>query len=323
MRRLIAIIGLFTTTLFGIGAPADARAFTGVVSTAGLPSDVQVVRVVCNPAPPNPPVLSPTTTAYRHVYGVGYPPLGKGSLRINPAANRVPGLRVSRAGSLVNLTALSVESSAEVSGIYAFIFVSAGGHDWVLMADTADPTPYTWQNYDLYGESWVWRDVTADNSPYPGGSIAQFVAAHPPAPGYKVEMIAGGNCFNVTQQPLFFDDLEVGTSGTTTRYDFESTTTDLTNSVSAATIARGSTVTVSTVFTDGGMRPPAGYTVTLWAKKSGATTFSQIRTLLTDANSTASATLSPSRTTTYQWRFAGDPFIQPSRSPTKTVQVTQ
>jgi hypothetical protein len=35
-----------------------------------------------------------------------------------------------------------------------------------------------------------------------------------------------------------------------------------------------------------------------------------------------SATLKPAKTTTYQWRFAGDGNIQSTRSPTKTVRVT-
>jgi hypothetical protein len=322
MRRIIAVVGLFTTALVGAGAPAGARAFTDIVSTSGLPTDVYVVRVVCNPNAPDPPVLSPTTTAYRHVYGVEHPPLGKGSLRINPAADRVPGIRVTRAGSLANLTALSVGSASEFSGIFGFIFVSAGGHDWVLMANTADPEPYRWANYDLYAESWLWRDLTVDNSPYPAGTITQFVTAHAPSPGFNVEMIAGGTCLSLTQQPVFFDDLEVGMSGVTKRYNFESTTTGLTISASHSTIARGSTVTLSTVFTDGGIRV-SGRTVTLWAKPAGATSFSQIRTRSSSADGTASATLAPARTTTYQWRYAGDAFVQASRSPTKTVFVTQ
>jgi hypothetical protein len=81
-------------------------------------------------------------------------------------------------------------------------------------------------------------------------------------------------------------------------------------------------VTVSTKLTDGG-DPEPGSTVTLWAKKTGTTDFVRIKTLTTRApGGTASATLKPAKTTTYQWRFAGDNNTQATRSANKIVRVT-
>jgi hypothetical protein len=232
---------------------------------------------------------------------------------------------VTSSASLANLTALRVDMYDEIQRINAYLFVRTNdNHDWVLWLYLAPSvSPYTWTTYDMYANSnWIWTDLDAAPDPIPpSGSLAQFTAAHTVNASFKVEARGGGNCFGPSTLPTWFDDLEVGISGSTTKYDFEGPP-GLTIKVSHSTIAAGDSVKVSTVFTDGGT-PVQGRHVGLFAKPQGAASFTKIREFYpTTASGGAFETLKPTKTTTYQWRYGGGDPIEPTRSPTKTVHVT-
>jgi hypothetical protein len=269
--------------------------------------------------------LSSATTAYQHVSGPVKVPLGHGSLRVNPVptgpSSAVPGLRVTSTASLANLTALRVSMYGELQNVFSFVFVRTNDtHDWALSLYSPSFASYAWTTYDLYGNSnWFWRDLSNNNTD--SGSLSAFTAAHTVTTGFKVEMRAGGNCNNISPQPTWFDDLEVGNTGSTAKYDFEGPP-GLTIKASHNTIAAGDSVKLSTIFTDGGI-PVQGRHVGLFAKPQGATSFTKIREFYpTTASGGAFETLKPTKTTTYQWRYGGGDPIEPTRSHTKTVQVT-
>lgn len=321
--RLISAVLILLVAAFVAPSPASAGGIvTTVVSKSKLPTSPQVVQAVRESCPPaSPAVLSSPTTAYRHVSGPVLVPLGHGSLRINPAANVVPGLRVSSSASLANLTALRVDMYGEIQNLYDFMFVTtADTHDWVLSLYQPGLAPYDWTTYDLYANpNWFWTDLNNNNTDF--GSLAAFTTAHAVTTGFKVEMRAGGNCNSISQVPTWFDDLEVGINGNTAKYDFEGPP-GLTIKANHSTIAAGDSVKLSTVFTDGGT-PVQGRHVGLFAKPQGAASFTKVREFYpTTAGGGAFETLKPSKTTTYQWRYGGGDPIEPTRSHPKTVHVT-
>jgi hypothetical protein len=320
MRRIIVVLVLLAAATVAAAAPAAARGtVTTKVFKTGLPAELKVVQASC--PEPVPAIVGTSTTGFRHVFGQGFPPLGHGSLRVESASatSKITGLLLSSGSALSNVTALSVRLDSEIGRVWTHIFPN--GSAWVLSKDSqsfesgwgASP------NHDLAGTGWVWTNGTTTEGP---GALADFVAAHPPSSnGFKLELTAG-NCAVVSSIPSYWDDLEFGVSGNTTRYDFEATTGGLTMTANHSTIAAGNSVTLSTVFKDGG-ELARGRNVELWARKQGATHFSRIKQLTTSLTTgKASATLKPTKTTTYQWRHSLDASIQATSSPKKTVSVT-
>src|SRR3954454_15720876 len=106
MGRIVAVVVVFIAGCVVALSPANARGITYQVYKTGLPTGVEVVREACPSV--DPPVLSAKTTAYRHVFGPVTPPRGHASLRVDPAAQAVPVLRVVRSASLASLTYLTV-----------------------------------------------------------------------------------------------------------------------------------------------------------------------------------------------------------------------
>lgn len=314
MRRMAVVIVLLAAAAVAAPSPAGA-ATTTVVSKTGLPGAVQVIRQNC--PPPNPPVLSPTTSAYHHVFGPSYPPLPKGSLRIDPTTDKVPGIRITSSGLLTNLTALRVQTDTDIGHLIPRIFVHSGTDDWVLSSNSTTSIS-GWADHPLLALNYFWLNVTQNTNDF--GTIAAFTTAHTPTAGFKVELLSG-DCSVISTIPTYFDDLEIGLSGNTTRYDFQGPA-GLTMKANKSTITLGGSVTLSTVFTDGGV-PVPGRHVALFARPSGSSSFTQIRSYYpTTATGGATETVKPSKTTTYQWRYRGGLGVQLTWSPTKTVHVT-
>lgn len=319
MRRIVAVLVLLAGAAVAAPSPAGAGGTTTtIVSKSKLPAGIETVRENCLPSPPNPPALSPTTSAYHHVFGASYPPLPKGSLRIDPTAGKEPGLRITSTGLLSNLTALRAQTDTDVGHLVVHVFVHSGTDDWVLSSASSSFVSGWADHNNLQNLFYSWTDVTSPATD--SGTIAQFVLAHVPSTGFKVELISG-DCSVSSTLPTYFDDVEIGLSGSTTRYDFEGPP-GLTIKANHNTIVRGGSVTLSTVFTDGGV-PVPGRHVGLWAKKQGATSFVEIHVVYpTPADGHGSFTAKPTKTTTYQWRYRGGLGIQKTWSHTKTVQVT-
>jgi hypothetical protein len=322
MRRIAAVFVLLAAAMVAASSPAEAhRTITTKVVKTGLPTGVKVVQVNCDE--PVPQVVGTTTTHFSHVFGQEFPPLGHGSLRVDSAASQVPqkitGLLLTSSGALSNVTALSARLDSEIGRLYAHVFPT--GSDWVLTKDSQsfEGGWGTGQNHVLTGTGWTWTNGGIAEGP---GTLADFVAAHPPSSnGFKVELLSG-NCAVISTIPSYWDDLEFGLNGNTTKYDFEATSGGLTITASHSTIAAGGSVKLSTLFTDGGV-PARGRNVELWAKKQGATHFTRIKMLTTNLTTgRASATVKPTKTTTYYWHHALDASIQATSSPKKTVTVT-
>lgn len=315
VRLLLCTIALLAAA-FVTPMPAYARTFhlTTVVSKTGLPTGIKVVHVSCPESSPGTPGVA--TTAFRHVFGPTTTPVGVGSLRVEPTANTLPGLLISSNAQLGALSSLSVDLNSDIPRVNAHIFPN--GSTWVLSRQT-QAFSGGWSQNILSGSGWTWTDGITLEGP---GTVQDFATAHPPSSaGFKIELLSG-NCGAISTFPNYFDNLIVGYPASATKYDFESRKGGLTITVNHATIAAGSSVKVSTVFTDGG-EPVQGRHVALYAKPQGASSFTKIRTFYpTTASGGASFTLRPAKTTTYQWRYNGGDPINPTKSPTKTVDVT-
>ena len=314
MRRICVVLVLLAAAVV-VPSPAYAgQVITTVVSKSGLPAAIKAVYVSC--PEPNPAVAGTPTNAFSHVFGQGFPPLGHGSLRINAGVNKLSGLLISGDSQLGALNTLSVGLDSELGYVWAHIIPN--GSDWVL-SQASQAFVGGWSPHDLSGSHWLWTNGTDVEGP---GSVQDFVAAHQPsAAGFRIELLSG-TCGAVSPNPSYFDNLVVGYPGSATKYNFESTTGGLTMTANHSTIAAGSSVTLSTLFKDGGILA-RGRNVELWAKKKGATHFTRIRILTTNINTAkASATLKPTKTTTYYWHHPLDASIQATSSPKKTITVT-
>jgi hypothetical protein len=323
MRRIVGLVVLLAGAFVVAPPAANAITYTTVVSTTGLPTAIKVVHVPCPEA--SPPAVGTSSTGYSHTFGASFPPMGHGSLRVGAVANQLSGLQISSTAPLADLNVLMVSLDSELGRVHAEVFPS--GSSWVLSKESqkfVSGWPTTLHDL-LSGTGWTWTNGGMPEGP---GTIADFVAAHPPSSaGFKVELLSGA-CAVISTLPSYWDDLRFGLSGhTPTRYNFESTTGGLTISANHSTIAVGSTVTLSTVFRDGGTLQ-GGRNVELWAKKSGALHYVRIRMLTTVVTAGpsfghASATVKPAVTTSYQWRHPLDAAIQATSSPVKVVHVTQ
>ena len=321
MRRIVGVLALLVGA-FVVAAPAAnaTTVVTTVTSTTGLPAGIKAVHVAC--PEPSPAVPGTATTGYSHTFGASFPPLGHGSLRIGAVANKLSGLQISSTAALTSVHELSVSLDSDLGRVWAHVFPN--GSDWVVSRDSQKFVG-GWNTHDmLAGTGWTWTNGTTTDGP---GTLADFVAAHPPASnGFTIALLAG-TCGVISTIPSYWDNLRFGAlSGHTTRYNFESTTGGLTISANHSTIAIGSTVKLSTVFRDGGVLQ-GGRNVELWAKKAGALHYSRIRQLTTVGTAGpsyghASATVKPSATTSYQWRHPLDAAIQATVSPVKVVHVT-
>lgn len=319
MRRIVAVAVLVSAAFVAVPQAANAIIYTKVVSKTGLPTGIKVVHVACPES--SPPAVGTSSTGYSHTFGASFPPLGHGSLRVGAVANQISGLQISSTAALADLNVLMVNLDSEIGRVHAEVFPS--GSPWVLSKESQTFVG-GWSFHSLLGTGWVWTNGTTTEGP---GSIDDFIAAHAPAStGFKVELLSGA-CAVISTIPSYWDDLRFGVSGhTPTDYDFEATTGGLTISANHSTIVVGSTVTLSTVFRDGGVLQ-GGRNVELWAKKSGATHYTRIRQLTTKFTPAASvghasATVKPTATTSYQWRHPLDAAIQATVSPVKIVHVT-
>jgi hypothetical protein len=99
--------------------------------------------------------------------------------------------------------------------------------------------------------------------------------------------------------------------------------TDLTMSATPTSISAGASTTLSTRLSRSADHAlVTGRTVTLWASTNGGSTWSSAGSATTDGTGAASLTKSPTTTTVYQWRYAGEAELAPASSPNATVTVT-
>jgi len=323
MRRIVLVLALLAAAL-AVPSPAIAvGALTTVVSKVGLPAAIDGIQMAC-PQTPSPDIHE--TAVVSHVFGAGFPPLGKGSLAIQPAADQLPGLgMIVDTGTLADLTTFDVSvRNLDTRAFTAIVLVrsaGAAGDRWALTAsDWAASFGYA--THSIVDLTYTWFDQDA-NTTGGSGTIAQFLAAQPQQQaGYAVTSFSG-NCAHISTRPVYFDHLDFAISGTGTRWDFESRTGGLSIAATPGSIAAGDYVRLSTVLRDGGL-PVANATVSLWARPNGAAHFVKIRTVAaTSASGAASARVRPAKTTTYQWRHAVDAHVQATTSWKQTVQVTQ
>jgi hypothetical protein len=321
MRRIAAVIALLAAAMVVVPPPASAGGLTRVVSRAGHPSPFDVLRMDC---PLDGFSVVNETTAYSHVFGAGFPPSGTGSLRIMPAADKLPGLGMMvDQGTLADVTTLSVSVyNRDSARLISLIRLTAdtSGDSWELQAHEVKSSP-GYITYSPLDMSYTWYNLTTgmvDGS----GTIDQFLAANPQQTDGYIFAMMSGDCAHISSRPVFFDHVDYVAAGNGARYDFESTTGGLSIAANHSTVVSGGRVQLSTVLKDGGV-PRAGATVTLWARPNGAAHFVKIRTVHpTNPNGAAFATVRPTKTTTYQWRHAKDAHVQATHSPNKIVQVT-
>ena len=303
MKKQLAVSSALAAVLLSAG-PASADPWTS------LPPDLQWAGFACDGSLDYGGLLE-------FVSGPATTPMGTGSMRLWSGPNDATGIseEVSSLGS-VDTWSASLRPS--------------DGNDAVVVAGFQDPgSPYTL--IGLAGATAdTWTQVDLANLPLHvfnqdlGGmtgdtsSIAGWDAlGHGDGPAY-IE-IYNVPCFlqSTTAETLNIDGLSVGqNSGPVTTYDFEQgDTLSLSMRATKGTIVRGKSTRLSTTAVYG-RDTFSGLNVQLWAKPKGATKFTRVATVPTNADGVATRTVKPRKTTTYQWRYADD-----HASPAKTITV--
>jgi hypothetical protein len=321
MRRIAAVIVLLAAATVVAPAPATAAGLPRVVSKAKMPAGIDAIRMDC---PLDLFAVAHLTTAYRHVFGAGFPPSGTGTLSMLPAVQKLPGLGMQVPnGTLADLTTLKVSVyNKDAISLTVMVRLNAAeaGDDWELQGKAVAVTS-GYATYSIFDITYSWLNLGSGD--FDGsGTIDDFLAANPQhTAGFSVAMFSG-DCSHIRTRPVYFDHVDYVSPDLKQRFDFEAKSGGLSIAANHGTIARGNSVRLSTVLKDGGVAAP-GATVTLWALPVGAGHFTKVRTKQTNANGAAFATLKPTKTTTYQWRHAKDAHVQATHSLNKIVHVTR
>lgn len=302
MRRLVSV-AVFAAISIGLVVPAADAATTPVVSYKGLPSDWFGFYLPCSLSG-SPGDYSPT-----HVTGPSTPPVQQGSLRVDESASRVDVLGVdfgATAPALSSLTAFSgsvyVPSTSVDNG--QFVIDASDGSTTDYALSLAPATRDTWVPLDLTTATLSWQSFdTQSGAPGASGTntLSDFITAHAGlvVRGVTFEPVAG--CEAGT---FYLDNIHYAAGSVDKTVDFEAPLpTGLVNGTHPTSVLTGQSVTLSATLTQSGTAF-AGQPVQLWARRTGASAYSVVRTVNTDVNGKVSAVVAPTATTAYQWRYA-------------------
>jgi hypothetical protein len=316
---LVSAAALTAVGLPGIPA-AGAPTPTVVVSRTGIPEPLVFTTDSTSCA------TSSQATA-THVDGPGKPPLGTGSLRVTLDRKSAADLHEAPTGMmLADLTNFSLssylpkKSSATAQAVVVSTAVNADGDYYRITL--ALPTQHSaWSTTDVFASSslaWQFIDPTSGVLDSGTSSYADFASAHPA--GLSTVGIDFSNC-GTGKQKIAVDDLTLGFDGTATSYDFEALIVPtLTNHASDTSIKAGHVLTLSTHLTTG-KNPLGDQHVALLSRPAGASAYSQLLTVKTNAKGHASATQQPAVTTRYRWHFTGNATYASASSPTRAIDV--
>lgn len=183
--------------------------------------------------------------------------------------------------------------------------VSGGG--WQPVDATS--LTYTWAEFDMQTSQ-----PTGETAAAPA-TVADFAAANG-GDGAGFYMVG----FGCDGSPFRMDGWRVGAPGSTTTYDLEGFTTQLTMRGSAHRIDAGESVTLNGSVRDGADRRLVRGTMILEAKPVGAASFLPV-TVVDAAATDPSIIVSPTKSTIYRWRFADRPLATGSVSAQFRVDV--
>lgn len=315
-RRILTVLAAAVLAL-GVARPAAATtSITDLGQLAGI--GASTFGGDCNTGGP---AKSAATRALL-VKGPGMPTLGTGSLALtNGVGDDFAGFEKTF-DSLAAITRLSlgVQDPDGTTLVEIALSYDGGMSYWFLAVGLAPRT--SWQTVDLTNATWTWFPPGYDGSTTPDqGTIAQFVAAHGTAPG-AVDVFRAP-CFfgdTTTTGTTFIDAFTLTSGGADNPLDFEGTapppgtSARLTIGASRSSLTAGQAVTLTTHETVGGAAATSG-NVDLYAKASGASSYTKVGSATVNGNGNASLTVRPKKTTVYQWRAGG------ATSPTRTVGV--
>lgn len=297
MRRTLV---LAAATVLGIGAFASAAqaATAPILSYKGLPSDWHGLSIPCVSG-------SPAAYAPPRVYGPATPPSGGGSARVSGTSSNSPVLFFGPTESplLSTLSAFDGWVYVPISAAATPVFhveasdgavgysldLAASGTGWVHL-DTASPTVL---KYDSFNNQ--------TNTAGPSGTttLSDFEAAHTGAI-FDAFVIAPQSCGVGT---YYLDDVHYAVGTTDNTVDFEAPLpSSLANGSHPSSVLTGTPTTLTATLASAGT-PLAGQSVALYAHGVG-TSWHLVTTRTSDVNGAVSLKVTPTSTTTYQWRFA-------------------
>lgn len=320
-RRFWAAVAALSLAL--VGALADAP-------PAGADSTV-TIRSLPDQSDSNPTLIewgcaSTSDHAQYAVHIVGSSPspvLGEvswGGMLLSGVGQFGPAVDVTSSGDLATFS----EQVYGVTGVDAMVLASPPGmpsanDGWVGTSITPVPAAGSWQTVSLpltTNYTWVLYDFS--QSPWqPVGSpevrtLAGFEAAHGVSSDYLAGLLAG--CGMSSGQSYYFDDLQVGASGSVTTYDYEKVTNQIKMGATPAPITAGGSATITSP-------APGPAQLTLQQRAYGSSSWTTVRTVDKGTDGTFSTKVAPTRQTAYRWETPESGCCLESFSPAVTVKV--
>jgi hypothetical protein len=299
------VAGLVTALTATVALPsARASSTTTVVSRSNLPSGFTDF------AGGGPCAPGPGHGEYLHVAGPASPPIGAGSLELTATPNYQTNLyddtiAGTPATDLTRFVVHSDHATADSAELHALVVTSTAIFGAVI------PATGGWASFDALtaaGESGTWSQFLTDN---PVATISYL--------GVALE-----GCESSDTATANVDDLEIGISGQTTRFDFEpasAPTATILGHVDHTAIVTGKSVTPRVTVSYGGSGV-AGVPVNLLARRASSTGYRKIATATTNSAGAAVATVQhPPVTTSYEWQVPSGGDIAPAISTASKVAV--
>jgi hypothetical protein len=320
--RLVAVLAAALTTAL-TATPASFADSGAVIVRWSLPDDVYLGSAHCDDFN----ALTPINAT--HETGPGTPVHGAGSVRLGVQAGSLADFSPSNSLQLdpANLYAFSFDTYVPAGSnltALGMIGMTADDPTDIDMLLASGPPTATWSTTNMLTASLTWETwhQNGTQSSLGSGTFAQYVSAHP---DHQV-ILANFRLKNCTQSVLneiYLDSLTIAYDGGGNSWDFEpALPTGLDVSLSRTKAVAGQVVRPRATLTSGG-DPVQGATVDLWAKPAGGGGFTKIASSVTDDTGAVQSTQHPTRTTTYEWRFAGNDQGEPKSSAGRTVHVAR
>lgn len=232
---------------------------------------------------------------------------------------------------------IRINVTNSVSQGYAVVYFfsaadASNGSYWVGTAPITQ-SPNGWYTVDAESLSMDWHHYNMGTGAFDatvnGQTRTAFVAGHGgDGDGAFLGFTFGCDGGVLSAPSTYFDRLRVGTPGNVTTYDFEGLLTKTTIAKSASTITAGGSVILKGVTTGTDGQRLGSAKLTLEKKAYGASAWSVVNDNVvatynfeTDHQTPATLTVSPTRQTSYRWRYPATPAGSESVSPYVTIGV--
>lgn len=309
MRGMVrTVLAAATAGVLAASMAAPARAATTVVSRVGVPAGFDFVGADCG--------TGDSAGSATHYDGV------PGFLVLDAAGSTNQALLSFHVGAFSDVTTWEVSHAegGSLPGQSVAIISINGGERYLITplphTNSFSTVPLLTETYQVFDSSFV---LIHDFQ-----SLTDYLVDHPGDAAQSVDLSYGAApCLGSgLSTGTALDTETIGINGVDTLYDFEGPPFATTATIAAAkpTVKYGGAGTsVSGVLasTQGAI---GGAKVQLWAKPAGGS-YAKLSTVTADLDGKVSATVKPTRTTTYQWRFTGDADNAACTSAGQQVQV--